>query len=78
MRRVISVLVVAGLMAAMMVTSALPAFAKPAPIFPGEPGNSGAAGLCKRPDLLADLKLEFKNRGECVSFFAHGAGLSDQ
>jgi hypothetical protein len=78
MRRVISVLVVAGLMAAMMVASALPAFAKPAPVFPGEPGNSGAAHFCKDTDSLNDLGLVFKNHGECVSFFAHGAGLSDQ
>jgi hypothetical protein len=78
MRRIISVLVVAALMAAMMVTSALPAFAKPAPVFPGEPGNSGAAQFCKDTHALNDLHLVFKNHGECVSFFAHGAGLSDQ
>lgn len=74
MRRVISVLVVAALMAAMMVASALPALAKPAPVFPGEPGNSGAAHFCKDTETLNDLYPPgfFKNHGECVSFFAHG------
>lgn len=74
MRRILLVMSVAALMAAMMVASALPVFAQPSGAFPG-PGNSGAAHACQ--DLSNPIfgDLAFKNHGQCVSFFAHGGQL---
>jgi hypothetical protein len=50
-------------MAAMMMASAMPAFATP--LHFGGPGNSGGAALCHKV-------FEGSAAGECTSDFAHG------
>ena len=43
------------------------------------PGNSGAAHWCRShfDDASRGEPFPFKNRGQCVSFFAHGGTLDD-
>src|SRR5689334_5413156 len=45
---------------------------------PDGPGNSGAAHWCSGHAFDPDAERQFKNHGECVSWFAHQRNLDRQ